>query len=42
MGGWFYCIGEVSCIGGIVNRVGFIAGKVEIKIVILLVLVKTF
>jgi len=42
MGNWFCCVDEMGYVGGIINRVGFVAGEVEIGVVIILVLVKLF
>ena len=39
MGGWFCCVNEIGCIGGIVSRVGFVAGEVEIGVLMVLVLI---
>src|SRR6266702_1021711 len=39
MGGWLCCINKMGCIGGVVSRVGFIAGEVEIGVLVVLVLV---
>ena len=52
MGDWFCCADGVNCINnvvgkmgfinGIMNRVGFVVGEVEIGVVMVLVLVKLF
>ena len=39
MGGWFYYTNKIGYIGGIISRVGFIAGEVKIGVTIVLVLV---
>ena len=39
MGGWLYCVNEMGCIGGVVSRVGFVAGEIEIGVLVVLVLV---
>ena len=36
---WFCYINKIGCIGGIMNKVGFIANKVKIRVIIVLVLV---
>ena len=42
IGGWFCCVNEIGYIGSIMSRVGFVAGEVEIGVIIALVLVKVF
>ena len=39
---WFCCVNKMGYIGGIISRVGFMIGEVEIGVVIVLVLVKLF
>src|SRR6266550_4851225 len=39
MGGWLCCADEMGCIGGVVSRVGFVAGEIEIGVLVVLVLV---
>ncbi len=38
--GWFYYTNEISYVGGIVSKAGFIGDKVEIRVAIVLVLVR--
>src|SRR6266702_6598433 len=39
MGGWLCCINKMGCIGGVVSRVGFVAGEIKIGVLVVLVLV---
>src|SRR6266568_9517453 len=39
MGGWLCCADEMGCVGGVVSRVGFMAGEIEIGVLVVLVLV---
>jgi hypothetical protein len=39
MGSWFCYANEMGCIGGVVNRVGFVAGEVKVGVsIVVLVL----
>src|SRR6266568_2580423 len=39
MGSWLCCTDEIGCINSVVNRVGFVAGEIEIRVSVVLVLV---
>src|SRR6266702_1817446 len=39
MGGWLCCADEIGYIGGVISRVGFVAGEIEIGVLVVLVLV---
>src|SRR6266568_1580169 len=39
MGGWLCCADKIGYVGGVVSRVGFVAGEIEIKVSVVLVLV---
>ena len=39
IGDWFYYIDEMGYINSVINRVGFVAGKIEIGVLVVLVLV---
>jgi len=39
MGGWLCCADKMGYIGGVVSRVGFVAGEIKIGVLVVLVLV---